>query len=181
MKGHILEVNIQESSGLIQGDDGRCYGFSLSQWSALEFPSKGFRVDFKVGESGAVEVCKDASPTVILVSKPSVDLSANTTGALDASYAPVPEKSAPKLHTTYLDVPWYRRSSWCSVFLLANVLSGGYLPGIAFVCFLLITGDVYYNKLTDGGRLKTWSPANRVVAYGFAALYAFWIFRSFSA
>ena len=30
---------------------------------------------------------------------------------------------------------------------------------------MLITGDVYYNKHKDDGSLKTWSFANKVVAW----------------
>lgn len=38
MKGKILDYNIQESTGIISGDDGQRYSFSNSEWKSSESP-----------------------------------------------------------------------------------------------------------------------------------------------
>lgn len=64
----------------------------------------------------------------------------------------------------YRDVPWYRRSSINSFFIVLNILSGGFIPGTLIVCILVLTGDVYYKHHDKDGNLNTWSWGNKVAA-----------------
>ena len=67
-------------------------------------------------------------------------------------------------YSTYAEVPWYRKSSTNSLFILISI----FFPLlIGLVCILLITGKIYFNKLDVQGNLKTWSVANKVVAFVF--------------
>ncbi len=61
----------------------------------------------------------------------------------------------------YDSLPWYRKSSILSIFVLLGLCCG---PSILFVCIVVLTGDVYYNKLDDSGNLKRWGVANKVAA-----------------
>ena len=36
MKGKILDYNIQESTGIISGDDGQRYSFSKNEWKQVK-------------------------------------------------------------------------------------------------------------------------------------------------
>ncbi len=61
----------------------------------------------------------------------------------------------------YRDVPWYRRSGTNSVFLLVGLF---FAPLLWTTCYILLTGDVYYDQVRKDGNLKKWSLANRIVA-----------------
>ena len=67
-------------------------------------------------------------------------------------------------YSTYAEVPWYRKSSTNSLFILISIF---FPPLIGLVCILLVTGKIYFNKLDVQGNLKTWSVANKVVAFVF--------------
>ena len=56
MKGKILDYNIQESKGVISGDDGRRYSFENKDWKASELPKVNQIVDFEVDELNALEI-----------------------------------------------------------------------------------------------------------------------------
>lgn len=66
-------------------------------------------------------------------------------------------------------VPWYRKSGFVSSLVVIGVILG--LPLLA-ACILVVTGPVYFPRLGRDGRLKTWGPANKVVA---AVLLAAWL------
>src|ERR1051326_6221791 len=85
-------------------------------------------------------------------------------------------------------VPWFRRNSTCSGLLLGSLaLSFGGTLGLTMafpelplvvlglvglvaslpfyaVCFIVLTGDVYYDVFDVNGQLKTWGFGNKVVA-----------------
>lgn len=61
MKGKILDYSIQESKGLITGDDGNRYDFQNSQWKAVKVPSINQRVDFEIDGKSAMGIYLDAS------------------------------------------------------------------------------------------------------------------------
>jgi len=65
-------------------------------------------------------------------------------------------------YTDYEDVPWYRRSGVNSVLVALGLL---FAPATGVVCWNLVTGDIYYRKRRPDGTLKTWSYANKVVAF----------------
>ncbi len=48
MKGKILDYNIQDSSGVISGEDGKRYAFSNSEWKNNVAPKSNQSVDFEV-------------------------------------------------------------------------------------------------------------------------------------
>ena len=56
MKGKILDYNIQESKGVISGDDGQRYSFENKDWKASELPKVNQIVDFEVDELNALEI-----------------------------------------------------------------------------------------------------------------------------
>ena len=56
MKGKILDYNIQESKGVISGDDGQRYSFENKDWKASELPKVNQIVDFEVDELNAFEI-----------------------------------------------------------------------------------------------------------------------------
>ena len=64
MKGKILDYNIQESTGIISGDDGRRYSFSNSEWKASESPKVNQTVDFEAqdGVANAIYLVKAQIP-----------------------------------------------------------------------------------------------------------------------
>jgi hypothetical protein len=101
--------------------------------------------------------------------------------------------------TNYDDIPFYRRSTVCSAIIIAHVFMmccGGAIPlvsllgifttlGVIAVCFIVLTGPVYYNQHRKDGTLKVWSAANKVAAViilvlfvgGYGALI-FWLISS---
>lgn len=66
-------------------------------------------------------------------------------------------------------VPWYRKNGFVSSLVVLGVILG--LPLLA-ACILVVTGPVYFPRLGRDGRLKTWGPANKVVA---VVLLAVWL------
>jgi len=75
-------------------------------------------------------------------------------------------------YQNYDSVPWYRKSSTNSLFVLIGLLIP---PFIWVVAYMLVTGDIFYNKHDSYGNLKKWSTANKVVAWIIAiVLLLFW-------
>jgi hypothetical protein len=68
----------------------------------------------------------------------------------------------PGSYTNYIDVPWYRRSGWASVFTLIGFFC--FPPLLWTVCILCLTGDIYYDKVRKDGTLSVWSKGNKVAA-----------------
>ena len=64
----------------------------------------------------------------------------------------------------YKNVPWYRKSSINSFFIVLTILSGGFFPGTLLVCTFVLTGDIYYKHHDKDGNLNTWSWGNKVAA-----------------
>jgi hypothetical protein len=52
MKGTVLEFSLQQSQGVISGDDGGRYAFASSEWKSAGAPKPGAKVDFAPGPSG---------------------------------------------------------------------------------------------------------------------------------
>ena len=73
MKGKILDYNIQESKGIISGDDGQRYSFENKDWKASELPKVNQIVDFEVDENQAKSVYaikmqeKNSNTTLLLL------------------------------------------------------------------------------------------------------------------
>ena len=73
MKGKILDYNIQESKGVISGDDGQRYSFENKDWKASELPKVNQIVDFEVDENQAKSVYaikmqeKNSNTTLLLL------------------------------------------------------------------------------------------------------------------
>ena len=65
----------------------------------------------------------------------------------------------------YEEVPWYRRSGVNTLFVLANIFTCGFVPLTLWTCINLLSGEVYYKEKDADGYLKTWSFANKVVAF----------------
>jgi uncharacterized membrane protein YhaH (DUF805 family) len=61
MKGKILDYSIQESSGLISGEDGNRYKFSNSEWKADKAPKVNQKVDFEADGDEAKGIYLDSS------------------------------------------------------------------------------------------------------------------------
>ena len=56
MKGKILDYSIQESKGIISGDDGQRYSFENKEWKSSELPKVNQVVDFEVDEQNAKSI-----------------------------------------------------------------------------------------------------------------------------
>lgn len=53
MKGKILDFSIQNSSGVISGDDGQRYNFTSSEWKSDKSPMVNQIVDFSIDGENA--------------------------------------------------------------------------------------------------------------------------------
>ena len=56
MKGKILDYNIQTSSGIISGEDGKRYTFNNEEWKSNKSPAVNQIVDFAIDGDKAVAV-----------------------------------------------------------------------------------------------------------------------------
>ena len=65
MKGKVLDYNIQESKGVISGDDGQRYSFVNSEWKNNISPKANQVVDFEVDEQNAKGIYLQASSSPI--------------------------------------------------------------------------------------------------------------------
>ncbi len=105
------------------------------------------------------------------------------------------ERDEPRAPTDYNAVPFLRRNGFCSGVCLAHLgvmLLSGCVPligllgifttlGILVVCFVVLTGPVYYNKRKKDGTLKVWEKGNKIAAVillvlfvgGYAVMVAF--------
>lgn len=61
----------------------------------------------------------------------------------------------------YTDIPWFRRSGTNTAFIIIGLL---FPPFIWAVCFISLTGDVYYKNNLSDGMLKKWSAGNKGAA-----------------
>jgi hypothetical protein len=77
---------------------------------------------------------------------------------------PIQQGDGRQGYHNYSDVPWYRRSGVNSLFIIAHLLTCGFVPLLLWVCINLVTGDVYYDKRKKNGELRVWSVGNKVVA-----------------
>jgi len=59
MKGKILEYSIQNSNGVISGDDGKRYNFNSSEWKSDKNPTANQFVDFSIDEDNATGIYLD--------------------------------------------------------------------------------------------------------------------------
>ena len=80
--------------------------------------------------------------------------------------------TSPAEATSYAQVPWYRRSSVNTAFIIIGFLTKGYLPLALVTCVLVLTGDVYYKEKDQHGALRKWSKANKFAAIILLALNA---------
>ena len=62
MKGKILDFNIQNSSGVISGNDGIRYNFNSTEWKSDKSPTANQIVDFEVENNNAT-----ASISIVLL------------------------------------------------------------------------------------------------------------------
>lgn len=61
MKGKVLDFNMQDSSGVISGDDGSRYNFAASEWKSTDIhPANGIEVDFDTNEGNATAIYAQA-------------------------------------------------------------------------------------------------------------------------
>jgi len=59
MKGKILDFSVQNSGGIISGDDGKRYTFSNSEWKSDKSPNVNQIVDFNIDGENAVGIYLD--------------------------------------------------------------------------------------------------------------------------
>lgn len=59
MKGKILDYSIQNSSGIISGEDGKRYNFKGSEWKNEKSPTANQTVDFDIVEDDAIAIYLD--------------------------------------------------------------------------------------------------------------------------
>lgn len=64
MKGKVLDFSLDQSEGLISGDDGKRYTFRGKEWKAKTIPATGDRVDFDSEGKLAIGVYLDAPAKV---------------------------------------------------------------------------------------------------------------------
>jgi hypothetical protein len=77
----------------------------------------------------------------------------------------------------YENIPWYRKNSNNSWFILL----GWFLfpPLLWITLYSLISGDIYFNKKNKEGNLEKWSKANKIVAWIMFILNLGWLFYLF--
>lgn len=61
MKGKILDYSIQNSSGIISGEDGNRYEFTNSEWKSDKAPKANQNVDFEADEKSAKGIYLESS------------------------------------------------------------------------------------------------------------------------
>jgi len=65
MKGKILDYTIQESQGVISGNDGKRYTFDNTAWKGGIVPAKGQIVDFEINNNTAKDIYPDSSTMLL--------------------------------------------------------------------------------------------------------------------
>jgi hypothetical protein len=71
-------------------------------------------------------------------------------------------------------IPWYRRSTVNTVFILIGMGTQGVLPLTLVTCVLLLTGDIYY-KTAPSAVPKVWGKANKYAAAFILAASIAWL------
>lgn len=69
-----------------------------------------------------------------------------------------------KTYHSYSEVPWYRRSSVNTAFIVVGIGSKGVIPLTLLTCVLVLTGEIYYKEPDSAGHLRAWSNGNKVAA-----------------
>jgi hypothetical protein len=77
----------------------------------------------------------------------------------------------PNTKDLYGQVPWYRTSGAVSAMLVVGLC----LPiFVMIVCIIVLSGDVYYNRVRKDGTLARWSWLNKAAAILILCLQAAW-------
>lgn len=63
MKGVILDFNQDNRTGLISGEDGERYNFSVEDWNGSSLPRPGNKIDFSVNEGKAEAIFVESHET----------------------------------------------------------------------------------------------------------------------
>jgi len=101
-----------------------------------------------------------------------------------ADWAPVEqclndtENTDLRLALFYAPLPWYRKSTVCSILLIVGILV--FRPLVFIPVISCLTSPIYYREFDENGELATWSWGNRVAAIIFLVLaIAFMVFLIF--
>jgi TM2 domain-containing membrane protein YozV len=60
MKGTILEFNEASRSGIISGEDGNRYQFTIEEWKGSSLPQQGLKIDFSANGEYAMAIYADS-------------------------------------------------------------------------------------------------------------------------
>ena len=131
MKGKILDYSLQQSSGLISGEDGQRYRFNNTEWKSDQLPVPGLAVDFEADEKEALGVYLD----------PQANAKANIHNSADLALPDFIRADAPKSRLIYILLALF-----LGYFGVHNFYAGHIgraviqlsLNVLAFLCFVLL-------------------------------------------
>ena len=171
MKGKVLDFSIQQSSGVISGDDGKRYTFVASEWKSNDInPAQGVEVDFDVDDQGnavAIYVIQQAcvDPGVAL------------------------ENQAKNIFHYYLDALqnyanfqgrasrpqfWYYKLVDFIIAFVLGMISVGTLGFIYSLAVLVPTLAIGARRLHDTGKSGWWQLLLLIPLVGLIILIIFW-------
>ena len=76
---------------------------------------------------------------------------------------PPPKPRGP--YRSYARVPFLRRSETINTFVILHLLTLGMLPLLLVACFVILTGNVYYDRTDETGKLEVWGPTSKLAAF----------------
>jgi len=123
MKGKILDYNVEKNEGMISGNDGKRYKFTISEWKSNKEPIAGRKVDFDIDGEFAKEIYLDNSGVTFNIDVLKSNGSPNKLGIILSILTAI------SLFLPIIKVP----------FLGINVaLLDGFIGKILFVLYLLL-------------------------------------------
>lgn len=134
MKGTILDYTLQQSKGLISGEDGMRYHFTNAEWKSNEFPAAGLAVDFEADGDEALEIYID--PMASGAARGHHQSSAGAMGLPDFI-----RTDAPKSRLVYILLALFLGYFGVHNFYVGNISRAVIqlsLNVFAFLCFLLL-------------------------------------------
>lgn len=193
MKGQILDFSIQNSSGVITGEDGKRYSFNGSEWKEQNVPNRGMKVDFDIDENGnAIGIYKALSTGFLSNAQSSVGVSLPESSsvmslwayfmqAVTKRFADFQGRASKKEFWGFMLVSIGIQSFLFALAFFALYFSEGLSVVLSIPSYLfgLITFipqlSIAIRRLHDIGKPGWWFLVILVPLLGFIALIVFWL------
>jgi len=171
MKGKVLDFNIQESTGVISGEDGNRYNFTTSEWkSSNVHPAKDVEVDFDTNENNAIAIYTISAPIAENNTEEFEKAAKGVFGYYIAAFKKYATFSGRATRSEF----WYFQLVSFIISLLLSVISAGILGLLYSFAVLVPSLAIGTRRLHDTGKSGWWQLLMIIPLIGIIVMIIFW-------